>query len=311
MWGRTMTDNSIDPVEFVPPIGATDPTPSGYSDERSAAQLKADIDASYEAEQSLDRPKRVRPSTLGLECARQLAYDVLWVSKPKAVPAHVLRLFETGQREELRLLDDLRRAGWEVFSQDPHNPKRQVSAEALDGHSFGYLDGIGRDRANNGPWRVIECKSHNKASFEKLEKLQSVEAAKPEHFAQLQIYMYLLDIPRGIYTAKCKDNDKEYFELVDLNKSYVERLFEKAGMLIGKRLLPPKIGASAKSYKCQFCNHTAVCHDGAAVDRNCRTCLHSRAITGGKWGCDKHKCVIDKPLMIAGCADYQTADIFN
>ena len=282
-----------------------------YSRERSAEQLGLDIDESYRAEARDDHPKTIRPSTIGHNCARVPMFDYLWVTKPEKPPGNILRLFETGEREELRLLDDLKRVGWHVINRDPNDARRQISVTTIDGHSKGFCDGIGRDLPNGGPWRVIECKSMNANTFAKLVKAQSVEAVKPEHFAQLQLYMAELGIPKGLYAAKCKDNDKEYWEYVDLDRGYVDQLKEKARGIMAKRILPARVGGTPNSFACRNCRHIPVCHEQVSPLRNCRTCEFSQPIEGGLWVCNKHKCPIDKALALASCADYQLAKVLE
>lgn len=281
-----------------------------YDGIRSPDELVAAIDLCDEADQRSDRPQRIRASAIGMECGRKLLYDVLWCSPTEKISGQLARIFRDGENVETELIAYLKKIGWEVVDRDPTNPKKQIAVEMLDGHVFGYVDAVGRDRVVNGLSMAIEIKSHNKANFDKLAK-GGVEAAKPEHYAQLSIYLRAFGWTRGLYFAKCKDNAKLYPEYVEYNESYVDRLLERAEMILCKRILPPRVSANPDGYKCGRCQHKDVCHKGVQVERNCRTCEFSSPAPGGKWACSKHECEITKALAPTGCADYAIAGIFQ
>lgn len=306
--GGMIADNNTSAV--VPP-GASDVTVSEYSRERTAAELIEAIDKLLEDEQEVSKPKRIRASSLGLECGRRLAYDFLWATPPKRFEGRMLRLFQDGNNAETELLDYLRRIGWEVIDRDPSNPKKQIWVEALDGHVGGFIDGIGRDRAHGGPWRIIEAKTHSKDSFAKLLR-DTVDIAKPEHVGQFAFYGYVLGIPRAAYIAKNKNDSAVTIELKELSQTHMQRLLERADAIVGKRVLPPKIGSTPNSFKCRTCDHAAgVCHGGFAPERNCRTCAHSKTAPAATWVCELHKCVIGKELMALGCEQYDVHDLLR
>lgn len=281
-----------------------------YSSERTAAEIIADIDLHLESQQRLSRPQRIRATEIGYECGRRLAYSFLWATPPKAVSGRMLRLFEDGNKAEPELLGYLRAVGYEVIERDPANPNKQIWVEFLEGHGGGYVDGVARDRARKGPWRIVECKTHGDSSFKKLLR-DKVELSKPEHAGQFSMYAWRSDLGKALYIAKNKNDSAITIELLDVSETYVKRLIERAELIISKTVLPPKIGVKPTSHKCKFCAHTAVCHESAVPDRNCRTCQHSKALPGGTWGCQHHKCEITKALQPVGCADYKLHELFE
>jgi CRISPR/Cas system-associated exonuclease Cas4 (RecB family) len=282
-----------------------------YHGRRTAEELVTAIFASYEAESDVRSPKRLRCSSIGEECARALMYDYMWVTPPKPFEGRMLALFKTGEHVEAELIADLKRIGWEVIDKDYSNPKRQMAISTARGHLFGYLDGVGRDRSVDGPWSVVECKSMSQKSFNAT-KRHGVAKEKPAHFAQMQIYMHVMGCEQAVYIFKSKDNDDRWIEIVPYDRSYAERLVEKALMIVDKRLLPPKIASKPDFYKCRFCAHKSVCHEGVAPARNCRTCQHSNPIDGGEWGCAKFNCLlIDRALTEVGCAEYELSEVLS
>ena len=117
------------------------------------------IFASYEA----DRDDGFRPhlgaSQIGKACERALWYDFRWVTR-SGFPGRILRLFETGQLEEARIVRNLRRIGATVLEVDPETG-RQWRVEAHGGHFGGSLDGValGLPEAPK-TWHVLEFKTH-------------------------------------------------------------------------------------------------------------------------------------------------------
>lgn len=268
------------------------------------------VDAIYTAYADEDGEARhswsLKPSEIGKECGRAVQLSWMWASPPKKFDGRMKGLFKDGERIETELIQDLKRVGWEVIEKDPERPTKQIKVEALDGHSKGFLDGQGRDRVAVSQWMVIECKSHNDASFKKTKK-HGVAASKPEHYAQMQIYMHERGVTLALYIYKNKNTSEKATEYVTYDAKYVERLYEKGRMIMGKSTLLPRISKKPDYYKCIGCDQHAVCHEGKSYERNCRTCQHSRPIADGKWGCDKYQCEIGKELMLASCADYELA----
>ena len=65
------------------------------------------------------------------------------------------------------------------------------------------------------------------ASFAQLLKV-GVREHKPQHFAQMQIYMHLTGITRAMYLAVNKDTDDLFVERIEVDRAYAERLIDKA-----------------------------------------------------------------------------------
>jgi hypothetical protein len=282
-----------------------------YHGRRTVEEIVDAIYKSYEADDEGDGlPWSIRPSSIGNECGRSVQLAWMWVTTPKKFDGRMLGLFEAGKRAEDELIRDLKRIGWEVIEKDPAKPTKQWQAKVLDGHCKGYLDGIGRDRVVNGPWMLLEMKSHNNKSFNKTKKY-GVAAAKPEHFAQMQLYMHVFQLEVAVYSFTNKDSSEKWKEYVDYDAKYIERLLEKGSTILGKRVLLPRISNNPDYFMCRYCDHRAYCHEGKPAERNCRTCEHSRALADGAWGCNKHQCAITRELMKAGCAGYQLNEMLR
>ena len=152
------------------------------------------IYASYEREERSERTY-LGMSTMGNECDRSLWLQFRWASDPENFDGRKLRLFETGNREEARMLNDLERIGVTVHRVDPASGK-QWEVSGVKGHFGGHLDGVGQGFAEAPvAEHVLEFKTHNDRSFKELQK-KGVEQAKPGHFAQVQLYMHYTGIAR-------------------------------------------------------------------------------------------------------------------
>ena len=76
------------------------------------------IYAAYVAEADDGFRDHLGASIIGKDCERALWYDFRWVTR-RGFSGRMLRLFDTGKREEDRLVRDLRRTGATVLDADP------------------------------------------------------------------------------------------------------------------------------------------------------------------------------------------------
>lgn len=265
------------------------------------------IYAAYEAANDPRDGRSISVSTLAEECSRKLFYEYRWASPHEQITGRQLRLFETGNIEESRWVENLRMIGCEVVDHEPNG--KQIMVEACDGHVRGYLDSeiLGLPEAPK-TIHVGEMKSHNLKSFTALKK-DGVRLSKPLHFTQLQTYMYLRGRDRGIYLAVCKDNDELYAERLRLDTDYVMRLLARAQNIIDANEPPAKLheDPNAKmAFACGWCKHKPICHEGAWPRVNCRTCLYSAPEAGGSWSCARFSKPLSHDEQQAGCPAHLT-----
>ncbi|NOX39861.1 MAG: oxidoreductase [Alphaproteobacteria bacterium] len=259
------------------------------------------IYAAYEAQRGDGFRAHLGASIIGKACMRALWYDFHWTT-PAQYAGRILRLFETGQREEERLVRNLRDTGATVLEVDPETG-RQFSVEAYGGHFGGSLDAvaIGILEAPK-TWHVVEFKTHGVKSFRDL-CAKGVEASKPQHTAQMQVYMHLTDITRAIYIAVCKDTDALYVERIYADADAGQRLLTKARRVIYAPKPLSRISEDPAWFECRFCDHHDLCHGDALAARNCRSCLHAAPVEGG-WHCARHDCGLSVADQRAACPDH-------
>lgn len=263
------------------------------------------VRAIYQAyeDNNVEREGRsISVSTLAEECDRKLFYDFRWASPQEKIPGRTLRIFETGNIEESRWIENLRMIGCEVVDRDERG--NQIMVEACGGHVRGYLDSeiLGLPEAPT-TIHVGEIKSHNSKSFAKLLK-EGVQKSKPLHYGQIQTYMYQRGRDRGIYLAVNKDTDELYAERVKLDVEFVIRLLARAQRIIDSSEPPAKLHEDPThkmAFACGWCKHRGICHDFMPARVNCRTCLYSSPEEGGTWSCARFNKPLSHDEQLAGC----------
>jgi hypothetical protein len=268
------------------------------------AQLTVDaIYQSYEAKQDSGYREHLGASLIGEECERALWYSFRWATRA-SFTGRMLRLFQTGQLQEDRLVTDLRNIGVIVMSVDPDNGA-QWRVRDDTGHFGGSMDsvGVGFPEAPQ-TWHLIEFKTHNLKSFASLKK-DGLQKTKPRHWAQMQTYLHLAQIERGIYLAVCKDNDEIYQERLHADPEEGARLVAKAQRVIKSPTPLSRIAHSETWYACRFCDHHPVCWSGALTERHCRSCMHSTPVAEAQWHCAKHDKMLTLQEQKAGCTAHR------
>lgn len=245
-------------------------------------------------------------SLIGHPCVRHLWYVFRWAKRP-VFSGRMLRLFETGHREEARMIRDLGNSGIEV-STGPA-PGRQWSFtenEKTGGHFSLSLDGAvhGVPEAPE-TWHVLECKTHNTKSFEKLQK-EGVQKSKPVHYAQMQVGMLLSGMDRALYLSKNKDTDAYDVERIELDKEVAERLIQKAEAVIQSPTPWAPISKDPAWFACKFCDHHPLCFEGLPMEKSCRSCAHAATADEGRWFCQKKGIVLSIDEQKAACDKWET-----
>ncbi len=257
-------------------------------------------------------------SLIGHDCDRYLWLSFRWALNP-AIEGRILRLFERGNREEAWIVQDLRDAGFVVVDRDPTTGE-QFRVVWHGGHFGGGLDGLvsGLLEAPKTT-HVLEVKTHNLNSFTKLSK-DGVKRSKPQHYAQMQVYMRGRGIERAYYVAVCKDNDEIYTERVHQDREFADELIARAGRIIDAAEPParkPEPGyppcrytnSEGQTFDCQY---RSLCFgDGVMAEKNCRTCV-SLSVRGmednaaGLMECDLHHRSLNPMEQRAGCPSHLT-----
>lgn len=259
------------------------------------------IYAHYERARKNSHRPHLGASQIGNPCNRALWYQFRWCDSAK-FDGRMLRLFETGDREEDRLIANLRAVGVEVWSRDPETG-RQFNYVAHGGHFGASLDAVGLGFVESKKPHLIEFKTVNAKGFKEL-STKGVEAWKPVYWAQMHVGMYLADLERAYFLAVEKDTDAIYGERVRLDKALAMQLLAKAETVIFSDQPPARIANDPSDFRCKFCAYFKICHQAAPPEVNCRSCAHITPEKDGTWTCAKHKKLLSTDDQRAACADH-------
>ena len=280
------------------------------------SQTVARIYAAYEAEAAKE-PRRgyLGASQIGRPCDRELWHSFRHCGG-ESFDGRMLRLFATGDWEELRFVKDLRAIGCEVHDVDPDTGE-QFEVSAIAGHFSGHMDGAARGIPEAPQtWHVLEFKTHNAKSFGRLKSSwEGVKLVKPEHYCQMMMYMHLTGMRRALYLAVNKDTDELYAERVRYDKGEAEALIERAESIIQSSTPPAKISEDRESWHCRFCSFKDLCHGHEDRDSSpavpctvsCRNCVHATPeldTEHGRWSCARHSKTLSRAEQDRACPDH-------
>ena len=239
------------------------------------------------------------------ECERKLWYAFRWASlaRQEDNPGRKESIFETGRYWEERLLDDLEIIGCQVERLDP-STGQQFRVQLANGWLRGKLDG----KVANLPEapktvHVVETKSHNNKSFKGLQK-KKLQLAKPDHYAQCQLYMHAEHLTRCFYYAVNKDTDERYAERIEHDYALAVKLEAKVDRIVRQNSAPPKLFEDPNSkaaFPCSWCAGRPQCHEGALARKNCRTCISAEFLDGAVVRCAFWDKELDYKEQQAGC----------
>lgn len=244
----------------------------------------AAIYAHYVTKRKQAHRQHLGGSQIGNPCARALWYQFRWMDSP-VFDGRTLRIFETGDREESRLIENLRAVGVTVWDRDP-DTGRQINFTECGGHFALSLDGVGQGFKESGQPHTLEFKTMNDKNFKTLQK-DGVEKSKPVYWAQCQIGMHLADLDRCAFIAVNKNTDEIYMERIKRDLAAGLQLVAKAQEVIFSDKPPAKLNNDPSFYLCKLCDYRHVCHEGKPPEVNCRTCAHATPEQDGTWTCTK------------------------
>jgi CRISPR/Cas system-associated exonuclease Cas4 (RecB family) len=247
-----------------------------------------------------DHREHLGASLIGHECDRYLWLTFRWAAKP-TFGGRMLRLFDTGKREEARVYEELRSIGIILHTEEDG---KQIDCRDVSGHFGGSVDGVGLNFPEAPKtWAVLECKTHNSKSFKDL-KDKGVRDSKPRHFAQMQTYMGLLDLERAMYYAVCKETDEVYTEWVHFEKDKFNDLLARANRIIAASEPPQKLSEDPANWQCKNCDFYDLCHQSKVAAANCRSCCHASPVENGAWHCDAHNKKLTAGEQREGCISH-------
>ncbi len=254
------------------------------------------IEAHHESSRERPRP-HMGASVLGHSCERWLWLSFRWAAIEQ-FSGRMLRLFDRGKREEDVVLANLRAIGMEI---DGTQDRVDFGC-----HISGSTDGVIKSGVPDAPKtaHVLEIKTHSKKSFDEL-VAKGVKAAKPMHWAQMQVYMKGLGLTRALYFAVCKNDDAIHTERIEYDADAANILVERGKRIVLNPRPPAKISENTTWWECKFCAAHDLCHGSRMTKEvNCRTCAFSTPNEKTEWICERHDQAIPVDYQREGCPSH-------
>lgn len=273
-----------------------------------AESMIVDIDNWCEQKYSEGPRRHLGASIIGKPCSRELWYSFRHAKKEcyssgAKSAGQTLRIFQRGHKEEFNFTEYFEGIGCKFR----FTPETQAKISDCESHFGGSVDNVGflPAKFEYNEEIVFEFKSSNMANFNTLKK-EGLQRSKPVHYAQMSTYGYKLEIKYGVYAVVDKNTDELYIELVKLDWHLGATMIDKAMSIITAtpEHPPAKISMSAANFACKWCNFKDVCHNGEAVDINCRSCVNAQAATEGKWHCKLYG-EIPVDVIAKGCPSHK------
>lgn len=246
---------------------------------------------------------RIGASSIGDPCLRSI-----WLSwrgyDDKKFGGRMLRLFQTGHLQEERIQDDLKNAGFQVWTHQEDGNQFTYTDET--GHFVCKLDGVikGVIGAEKTP-HDLEIKTHSLKSYDEVKK-KGVEKAKPVHFYQMQAGMLYSKLSRALYVALCKNDEDYHIERIRPDSAVREEIQHKIRTLVNATIPPQGVSPDGGAYDCRWCDMKEVCTGQKKPIKTCRSCQYATVILkDGKWGCMLSKEVLSLDQQREACKAYE------
>jgi hypothetical protein len=214
-------------------------------------------------------------------------------------PGRIIRRFDTGAREEPRLIADLTMTGASVSD-------RQKAVNLVGGHVRGKMDGLARNMIE-APKKthVLETKALNKKRFTAVVR-HGCRKAEPMHFAQCQLGMHAEGLERAAYFIENTDDDSLWLERIEYDIYYASSLVSRLLRIVESPKPPGRLCSNEDDHRGMFCKNKSVCFGGELLRHTCRSCIYSKAEMSGNavWSCQLRERVITTEEQKAACPQH-------
>lgn len=268
-----------------------------------AERIEKDIDL-WSQLQYDDGPRtHLGASIIGHECERYIWFSFRWMYY-RVFSGRMQRLFQRGHLEETRVIQWLSAIGFNIKAVNIDG--KQFRINFAEGHGGGSSDGITELPARYGAFDpiLVEIKTQKDKRFSLLQG-SGVQKEKPMHFIQMSIYGRRLGLRYALYIAVNKENDDLDIELIELDWELAEQEEQKAEKIINSIFPPPRINENPSFWKCKMCDANPICHMGAPIERNCRSCRFAEPMPDKQWHCNQFNAIIPTDFIPKGCASWQ------
>lgn len=205
-------------------------------------------------------------SRLGVPCERSLQYECFNTTKDpeKDFTGRTLRIFKRGFWIEEALMFWMRDAGFDLKVADRNG--NQFGFELFNGKVKGHCDGVILAGPDDCKYPALWENKGTGAKAFNLVKKDGLKKAKPEYYAQIQMYQkhfQLADNP-AFFSIVNMDTMEIHWELIEHNPAFADMLDAKAMRIIqacdAGELLPKQFN-DPSYYICKWCSWHDRCHE--------------------------------------------------
>lgn len=191
-------------------------------------------------------------SGIGGPCARAIWYG--YKGYAKEYPAQLLLTFEVGKYLEKMLINELGSyEGRVIKTCEPYTGEPLLVKSKECPQLQGHMDGIINDEI------VLEIKTAKNASFTVF-KRDGLKRWSPNYFYQLQAYMGMAGLLKGVLLAINKDTSELHEEWMDFEPETYRNIVRKAQSIVDCNEAPGRINNNPGFYICSRCEFKKVCH---------------------------------------------------
>ena len=108
-----------------------------------------------------------------------------------------------------------------------------------------------------------------------------------------------------LYLNTCKNDDDIFVTFAKLDHSLGEAMEQRAEYVIRSPTRPKRCSDNPTYWLCKSCVFADICHNGAAPQVNCRSCVKATAIDGGEWYCTSVNGTIPQDFIPTGCGNHE------
>ena len=238
------------------------------------------------------------------KCPRYIWYNFRW-AYTKLVTKRSARLFQRGDLEEPRVVEDLRAAGMTVTD----CLEDQIELRDQTGHMAGHPDGevIGVPTAEKTP-HLLEVKTMADKYYKNFIRL-GLEKSDPVYWGQCQTYCGEKKLPRILFVCTNKNTEERTYMRYEYDKDVHDQCMSIGMDILTSERAPKKIGDSTW-WECKMCPARGICHKNDTYKKTCRSCKHVNIEMDGKWSCGLYGEWLDYDAQMAACGDYELDEGF-
>jgi hypothetical protein len=208
-------------------------------------------------------------SSIGGPCDRKVQYGFMGAAPNPGwkFATRTLRIFARGHRVEEWMAGWFESAGYRLKTLTKDS--RQFGFKALDGNFAGHADGVLMEGPGIFGPTLWENKAVGAKAYGYIQD-RGVQSAKPEYYAQMQLYMAYLKLADNpaLFTAVNMDTMEIHFEFVPFNQAAAQEASDRAVNVYRDTragAMRPRCTDDPAFWLCQHCEHSISCWGDKAV----------------------------------------------